>query len=273
MKNFGAILLIFILSGCSQLQKATIDDKFILPKDKLVNSQEVVLSDNKYKDTLSSKTVTNLKYAHDKLSQSSSIDFEYMILDTDGYSYTVISNDGTPYVGLSTSFLNEFGEDQDVIVGSTAHVLAHIKNEDTDTSNEWREASMFVLRQVVSTVVSMFATPIAGYASSTALSGAEAGVKVINENKANTVGLEILTNANLSPCGYIKEKQYADENIGLTNPKKYIAAHSGIDNRAEITENYLKDHPEIVCEKHIKSEENSVLVEEIHEPLNETDSK
>lgn len=265
-------IAILSLSGCSQLQKVTINDSFVLPKDNLSDNEGGVFSSTK-KNTLSSKTIGNLNYAQSKLSKTSNIDFDYMILDTDGYSYTVVTKDDTPYVAFSTTYLDEFGEDQDVIVSSTAHTLAHIKNNDTDSTSEIREASMFVVRQVVSTVVSIFATPIAGYASSTALSGAEAGIKVINENKANEDGLNIVIESGLSPCGFIKEKLYADKNIGITNPKKYLAAHSGIDKRAEITQEYLKKHPEIHCGEHAEKEKTNESSEEVHEPLMEADSR
>lgn len=240
------LLLVFLLCGCSQLQKLNISDQHVLTKEQLNTLGES--SEDLYNYHLSSKTIDNLKETDTKLTELTGIQYEYVILNTDGYSYGAISKDGKNYVGLSTDFLNTFGDDPDVVMSATLHVLAHIKQGTTDTNNEKREVSLFLIRQIVSTTVSFFATPIAGYASSFAISGAESGAKIKEENDANTLTMEWLKTGNLNPCGFIKEKKHSEQNSAITDPKKLLFMHSGVNDRAKLAKEYLDINPELICE-------------------------
>lgn len=269
------MMLIFslILCGCTQLQRFTVSDQFVLTKQDLESEDTLILSDEKYKNTLSKNTVTNLKKTHDNMSKLTNIDFSYMILESESYSYGAFNEDEKNYVALSSSFLNEFGDDEDVINSSTLHSLSHIKNGSTDNSLRLRETSLFVVRQIVSTTVSIFATPLAGYASSAALSGAETGVKIAEENSANTVTFDWIKEGNINPCGFIKEKNFTDKNVDILTPTKYLLSHPGVDDRYKLAKEYSESSNQYVCTEHIKKEASSINTERIHEPLEESDSR
>lgn len=248
MKIYFTTFILIMLTGCSQLQKVTINNEYIVSSDDLSSNIGVNKEQTRYPKEITPDIIANLSEVNTKLSKSSGIDFDYILLDSDGYSYAVITRDDKPHLGYSIKYLSEVGHDKDILYSTSSHLLGHIQNGSTDKKNETLELSMFVIRQIVSTTLSMIATPVAGYASSTALSGAESGVKLLDENKANETGLNILIDANIEPCGYIKEFQHYDKNVDIASPTKLLTYHSGVKNRYDLAKAYLDKHPSIKCE-------------------------
>ena len=105
------LLILLTLCGCSQLQRFTINDQLVLTHEQLESNDSIILTQDKFKDTLSKTTIKNLKDSHDELTKLTDIEFNYMILDTDAYSYGAIIEDDKNYIAISSDFLNELKKD------------------------------------------------------------------------------------------------------------------------------------------------------------------
>jgi len=240
------------LAGCTQFSKLQIHDKAYLDDQKIEESYQKtaalqVKGENGEDIVVSKETLRLLHDVRQRLEKASGQSFEYAIVDSDSHSHLLMSHDNKEYVTFSLQFLDKFGADPDIIAAVVAHDLAHIADNDTGDAIENREMGFFVARQIISAALSVVGTPIAGYAASAAMSGAEQAEISLEEDKVNPIGMQWLLDAGYTPCGYIKLKQHENDNASLSSPLNFIAAHPGSSSRAQMALDHVTANPKIVC--------------------------
>lgn len=240
------------LAGCTQFSKLQIHDKAYLDDQKIEESYQKtaalqVKGENGEDIVVSKETLRLLHDVRQRLEKASGQSFEYAIVDSDSHSHLLMSHDNKEYVTFSLQFLDKFGADPDIIVAVVAHDLAHIADNDTGDAIENREMGFFVARQIISAALSVVGTPIAGYAASAAMSGAEQAEISLEEDKVNPIGMQWLLDAGYTPCGYIKLKQHENDNASLRSPLNFLAAHPGSSSRAQMALDHVTANPKIVC--------------------------
>ena len=192
-------------------------------------------------------TLRSLHDVRSSLEKISGQTFEYAIVDSDNHDHLLMNHEGKEYIAFSISFLNKHGDDQDVVAGVVAHNLAHIADKDTASAMDERETTYFISRQIVSTAVSFVGTPLAGYAASAALTGAEQIAIANEEDKVNPIGIKWLIDAGYTPCGYVKLSKENDESSALGSPLQFVYFHPGLTNRGKLAQEYFDANPTIVC--------------------------
>ena len=240
------------LSACTQFSKLQIHDKAYLDDQKIEESYQKTAAlqakgENGEDIVVNKETLRLLHDVRQRLEKTSGQTFEYAIVDSDSHSHLLMSHGDKEYVTFSMQFLDKFGSDPDIIAAVVAHDLAHIADKDTGDAIENRELGFFVARQVISAALSVVGTPIAGYAASAAMSGAEQAEISLEEDKVNPIGMQWLLDSGYTPCGYIKIKQYDDDNAGLGSPLKFMGSHPGISGRAQLAQDHVAANPKIVC--------------------------
>lgn len=246
-----AICCVFI-SACTQFTKMQIHDQVYLKDDamrenSLKSAGLNMTSDKGEVFTISPQTLSNMEQTRDRIEKVSGTSFEYAIVDSDYHSHLLLTHDDKEYVAFSMQFLDKHGSDPEIIAAVVAHDLAHIADSDTGDAIDRRETGFFVARQVVSVALSLVASPIAGYAGSAAMTGAEQADIALEESKVNPIGMQWLIDAGYSPCGYVKIKHYNDDNNAQPSPLKFMGSHQGINARAELAQEHLKANPATVC--------------------------
>lgn len=240
------------MSACTQFNKLQIHDKAYLDDQKIEESYQKAAAlqakgENGEDIVVNKETLRLLHDVRQRLEKTSGQTFEYAIVDSDSHSHLLMSHDNKEYVTFSMQFLDKFGSDPDIIAAVVAHDLAHIADKDTGDAIENREIGFFVARQVISAALSVVGTPIAGYAASAAMSGAEQVEISLQEDKVNPIGMQWLLDSGYTPCGYIKIKQYDESNAGLGSPLKFMGSHPGISGRAQMAQDHVAANPKIVC--------------------------
>ena len=241
-----------VLSACTQFSKLQIHDKAYLDDQKIEESYQKTAAlqakgENGEDIVVNKETLRLLHDVRQRLEKTSGQTFEYAIVDSDSHSHLLMSHDNKEYVTFSMQFLNKYGSDPDIIAAVVAHDLAHIADKDTGDAMENREIGFFVARQVISAALSVVGTPIAGYAASVAMSGAEQAEVSLEENKVNPIGMQWLIDSGYTPCGYIKLKQYEDDNASLNSPLSFLSSHPGSSSRAQMAQEHVTANPKIVC--------------------------
>jgi hypothetical protein len=244
--------LTLMLPACGQFSKLQIHDKAFLDDQKIEESYQKssalqAKGENGEALVVNKETLRLLHDIRQRLEKVSGQSFEYAIVDSDSHSHLLMSHDNKEYVTFSIQFLDKFGSDPDILAAVIAHDLSHIADKDTGDAMDNREIGFFVARQIISAALSVVGTPIAGYAASAALSGAEQAEISLQEDKVNPVGLQWLLAAGYTPCGYLKIQQYHDENANLSSPLKYLGSHPGVSARAQMVQDHLAANPQIVC--------------------------
>lgn len=251
-QRLNLLLLSVLMCACTQFTKMQIHDQVYLQDDAMKASADKsiglkVKSEKGEEFTVSPKTLTNMEQARDRLEKISGTPFEYAIVDSDYHAHLLLTHDNKEYVAFSMQFLDKYGEDHEIISAVVAHDLAHISDNDTGDSIDRRETGFFIARQVVSVALSFVGTPIAGYAGSAAMTGAEQADIALEESKVNPIGMKWLIDAGYSPCGYIKIKRHNENNSAQSSPLKFMGSHQGIDARAEMAQDHINANPGIVC--------------------------
>lgn len=245
--------LCLTMGACSQFGKYQIKDTTaFLDKQQIEDSYQMVSSlqakSASGEDIVVQKdTLRSLHDIRDRLEKTSGQTFEYAVVDSDNHDHLLMNREGKEYVTLSVFFLNKHGNDQDVLAGVVAHDLAHIADKDTSSAMDERETSYFVSRQIVSTAVSFVGTPLAGYAASAALTGAEQIAIANEEDKVNPIGIKWLIDAGYTPCGYVKLSKEDDESSVLGSPLQFVYFHPGKTSRGKLAQEYIDANPSIVC--------------------------
>lgn len=245
-------VLSLLLIGCGQFSKLQIHDKAYLDDQKIEESYQKssalqAKGENGEELVVSKETLRLLHDIRQRLEKVSGQNFEYAIVDSDNHSHLLMSHDNKEYVTFSIQFLDKFGTDPDILAAVVAHDLSHIADKDTGDAMDNREIGFFVARQIISAALSVVGTPIAGYAASAALSGAEQAEISLQEDKVNPMGMQWLLEAGYTPCGYLKLKQHNDENASLSSPLKFLGSHPGVSARAQMAQDHIASNPKIVC--------------------------
>lgn len=240
------------LGACTQFSKLQIHDKAYLDDQRIEESYKKASAlqakgENGEDIVVSKETLKLLHDTRERLEKVSGLTFEYAIVDSDSHAHMLMSHEKREYVTFSMQFLDKHGSDPDIIAAVVAHDLAHIADNDTGDAQDNRETGFFVARQIISTALSVVGTPIAGYAASAAMSGAEQAAIAQEEDKVNPIGMQWLQDAGYTPCGYIKLKQYSDENETLGSPLKFMGSHPGESSRAQMAQDRIAANPKIVC--------------------------
>lgn len=241
-----------MLNACTQFSKLQIHDKAYLDDQKIEESYQKAnglqaKGENGEDIIVKKETLRLLHDIRQRLEKTSGQTFEYAIVDSDSHAHLLMSHDKKEYVTFSMQFLDKHGSDPDILASVVAHDLAHIADKDTGDAQDNRETGFFVARQVISAALSVVGTPIAGYAASAAMSGAEQAAIAQEEDKVNPVGMQWLLDSGYTPCGYIKLKQYSDENESLGSPLKFMGSHPGESSRAQMAQDQIAANPKIVC--------------------------
>lgn len=248
-----AIGVCLTLGACSQFSKLQIHDKAYLDDQKIEESYQKTNAlqakgENGEDIVVSRETLRLLHDTRERLEKVSGQTFEYAIVDSDSHAHLLMSHEKKEYVTFSMQFLDKHGSDPDIISAVVAHDLAHIADKDTGDAQDNRETGFFIARQIISTALSVVGTPIAGYAASAAMSGAEEAAISQEEDKVNPIGMKWLMEAGYTPCGYVKLKQYSDENESLGSPLKFMGSHPGESSRAEMAQEQIAANPKITCQ-------------------------
>ena len=244
--------LCLTMSACTQLGKSQIKDTAYFDNQKIEDSYQMVSSlqakgANGETIVVQKDTLRSLRDIRSRLEKTSGQTFEYAVVDSDNHDHLLMDHDGKEYITFGVSFLNKHGNDQDVLAGVVAHDLAHIADHDTESAMDQRETNYFISRQIISTAVSFVGTPVAGYATSTALTGAEQAAIANEEDKVNPIGLKWLIDAGYTPCGYVKLNQENDESSALGSPLQFLYFHPGKTSRGKLAQEYIDANPTIVC--------------------------
>ncbi len=136
--------------------------------------------------------------------------------DTEINAYAVIEN-GQPLIVMTTGFLGEFGNDQDVLASVMGHELAHHQFGHTQPGYlENRNTAVQALSTTVG-MISSFFIPFSGLITGNAIKAAGLSYSRDDERDADLLGMQWAISAGYSPCGSYRFAQRLDAlNKGAT---------------------------------------------------------
>lgn len=234
-RMIALLVLITCLAGCATNRKST-EMTVSVPNEEWWN-----------KATSSTDIATkNLANVRKRMNNVSPIRYSIAISRQTEINAFAVNESGQTLVVFTTGFLNEFGNDQDVLATTLGHELAHHKLGHTDKTRQEnvafaQSASSFVLGTVAN-----FFIPFSGMLVSPAVKSATLTFNREDERDADLLGMQWAMQAGYSPCGSYRFAKRMEE-LGKGTSIPFLSTHPGNTERMSNADSVAREKIKISC--------------------------
>lgn len=235
-KRIALIGLIVGIAGCAANKKSS-EMTVSVPSDEWWN-RAVSSKDN---------PTRNLATVKNRMEKVSPIGFTIAISRQTEINAFAANESGRTLVVFTTGFLDEFGNDQDVLATTLGHELAHHRLGHTDKTRQVnvafaQSASSFVLGTVAN-----FFVPFSGLLVSPAVKSATLSFNRDDEREADALGMQWAMQAGYSPCGSYRFAKRM-EALGKGTTLTFMSTHPGNTERMSNADSVARQKYKIACQ-------------------------
>lgn len=238
LKRIMLYCLVACLAGCASSNRKSTEMTVSIPNEDWWN-RATTSTDN---------STRNLAQVRKRMQNVSGLSYSIAITREKEINAFAVNEDGRTLVIFTTGFLDEFGNDQDVLATTLGHELAHHKLGHTDKSRQEsvafaQSATSFVL----GTVANIF-VPFSGMLVSPAVKTATLTFNREDERDADALGMQWAMQAGYSPCGSYRFAKRMTE-LGKGTAVTFLSTHPVNTERMENADTVAKQKYKMSCVK------------------------
>lgn len=175
-------------------------------------------------------------------------EFQYILAlssQTEINAYATQQNQQTLVV-FTKGFIDQFGNDPDVLATTLGHEIAHhqLGHIDADRQNA-RTLAQEITSTVLGSVASFF-IPFSGFIVGPSVKAATLSFNRDDERDADAKGMQWAMQAGYSPCGSYRLSKSLTE-LGKDNSLPFLTTHPGNGERSENAQSFMKENKLPAC--------------------------
>lgn len=222
LKNFYLFCLFVILAGCAHGSKKPAEVSVAVPRD------------DWWPDAARSAdpATRNLAQVRERINAIAPIRYKLGISDQPEINAFATKQGGRTLVVFTKGFIQEFGNDPDVLATTLGHELAHHQLGHTDPNRQKdKKLTVELGSQLLGTIANIF-VPFSGLLVGPAVQTASLGFDRSDERDADLQGLQWAYAAGYSPCGSYRFSNRMTA-LGKDTTLVFLSTHPGNSERAD----------------------------------------
>ena len=148
---------------------------------------------------------------------------------------------GQPLVVFTQGFLDQFGNDPDILATTLGHEVAHHKLGHTNQERQKNRALAQEASSRILGIVSSLIIPFSGFIVGPSVSAMGLSFNRDDEREADQLGMQWALQAGYSPCGSYRLSEGMIK-LGKENSLAFLTTHPGSSERSENAQTFMKEH-------------------------------
>ena len=230
-------MLLISLSACSLMNKKSEDVKVSIPNEAW------------WKQAANGKdqNLDNLAKVRQQMNQVSPIPYTLGMSQQTEINAFATEQTGQTLVVFTKGFLDQFGNDPDILATTLGHEIAHHRLGHTNAERQKNRAIAQEAASRILGVVSSIFVPFSGLIVGPTVSAAGLSFNRDDEREADLLGLQWAQQAGYSPCGSYRFAMRMTE-MGKDNSLAFLTTHPGTSERSENTQSFMAEQKLAPCQ-------------------------
>jgi predicted Zn-dependent protease len=219
------------LIGCSLTSKKPEDVKVSIPNEawwtQAANGNDINLA--------------NLAKVRQQMNRVSPAPYTLGITQQTQVNAFATEKTGQPLVVFTKGFLDQFGNDPDILATTLGHEIAHHKLGHTNQERQKNRALAQEASSRILSIVSSIFIPFSGFIVGPSVSAMGLSFNRDDEREADQLGMLWALQAGYSPCGSYRLSEGMAK-LGKENSLAFLTTHPGSSERSENAQNFMVEN-------------------------------